>query len=706
MTIRTRILLSVIFAVVLSIMGITAMVSHEMNKAFINNFTSNSKAQLSRMEAFVDNFFANAISSVDLLLVSPTIRENIDSPTSYANTTEKVKTIGASLPPQEKAIFDELTNLTKTFPSYTLAYVGTAKTGFTQAPDDSLGSGYNPVSRPWYTDAVKAGKTLVTEAYLSDSGEAVCTIAGPIPAASGAGYAGVVGIDISLSTLTQETGNVTVGNTGYVLMLDAIGQIISDPRNSGANIPENKRWLGKVVTDLPTDASKALTSLLTLKQGVSEVTFNDKTWLAGIKTTKGGWALIMLQERSEVFADAMQVTLSVLGVGVLIVIAMIILAYALARSIATPVSILAEASQAVANGNLQAIPEGEAPFAGELGILHKSLKRMVSTLAELIATANSKMREAENALELSKSSMRQAEEAKALAEKARHEGILHTAEQLGSVIEQLATTAKNLTRETQQMEKRAQEQHIRVGNTVNAISHMSATVSDVAGSTSRTGKLAEEARTNAGIGKALVVNLVTSMGQIEQQSLAMRDSLVELGTKAGSIGEIMGVINDIADQTNLLALNAAIEAARAGDAGRGFAVVADEVRKLAEKTVEATKQVGASITSIQQGTSANVQAMQEAAAFVSASTEVAQKAGGALADIEDRVVKTANEITSITRASEEQSTTTQEMNRSTDEMSRITSEVADGSQRASQAVRELANLSQTLTQIVTNLRKG
>ena len=58
--------------------------------------------------------------------------------------------------------------------------------------------------------------------------------------------------------------------------------------------------------------------------------------------------------------------------------------------------------------------------------------------------------------------------------------------------------------------------------------------------------------------------------------------------QAEGIGQIMGVIADIADQTNLLALNAATEAARAGDAGRGFAVVADEVRKLAEKTIAAT----------------------------------------------------------------------------------------------------------------------
>ena len=84
----------------------------------------------------------------------------------------------------------------------------------------------------------------------------------------------------------------------------------------------------------------------------------------------------------------------------------------------------------------------------------------------------------------------------------------------------------------------------------------------------------------------VVRDAVAAMGEIEQS--------------AKQIGQIIGVIDEIAFQTNLLALNAGVEAARAGDAGKGFAVVASEVRALAQRSAEAAKEIKALISASSQ----------------------------------------------------------------------------------------------------------
>ena len=84
-----------------------------------------------------------------------------------------------------------------------------------------------------------------------------------------------------------------------------------------------------------------------------------------------------------------------------------------------------------------------------------------------------------------------------------------------------------------------------------------------------------------------------------------------LANSATHIGEVLGLISDIANQTNLLALNATIEAARAGDAGKGFAVVASEVKNLATQTARATSEISSQIGDIQTATRESVIAIKE-----------------------------------------------------------------------------------------------
>ncbi len=127
------------------------------------------------------------------------------------------------------------------------------------------------------------------------------------------------------------------------------------------------------------------------------------------------------------------------------------------------------------------------------------------------------------------------------------------------------------------LSRRTEQQAASVEETAAALEEVTTAVSDSSRRAREAGQLVEKTKAGAENSGAIVRNAVAAMEQIEQSST--------------EIGNIIGVIDDIAFQTNLLALNAGVEAARAGDAGKGFAVVAQEVRELAQRSANAAKEI-------------------------------------------------------------------------------------------------------------------
>jgi methyl-accepting chemotaxis protein len=115
----------------------------------------------------------------------------------------------------------------------------------------------------------------------------------------------------------------------------------------------------------------------------------------------------------------------------------------------------------------------------------------------------------------------------------------------------------------------------------------------------------------------------------------------DIEKSSAKIGEIIGIIQDIAFQTNILALNAAVEAARAGDAGRGFSVVANEVRALSQRTAQASKDIRLLINT--------------SAGDVRKGVELSVNTASRLEDILGRVRPVADSAMEIASASHEQS---------------------------------------------------
>ncbi|EPR41582.1 methyl-accepting chemotaxis sensory transducer [Desulfovibrio sp. X2] len=288
--------------------------------------------------------------------------------------------------------------------------------------------------------------------------------------------------------------------------------------------------------------------------------------------------------------------------------------------------------------------------------------------------------------------------------KAKNEQIARVAEQAGQIADQVSSAAQQLSAQVEQATRGAEQQSGRAAETATAMEQMNATVLEVAKNATEAANNAEKAREKARGGADSVREVISAISQVEHQTSALQADMGSLGQQAEGIGNIIGVINDIADQTNLLALNAAIEAARAGDAGRGFAVVADEVRKLAEKTMTATKEVGQAVAAIQQGTQKSIAATQSAAESVTRSTSLAEGSGRVLGEIVGYVENTAGQVSSIATAAEEQSATSEEINRAIDDINRISGETAQGMSQSAQAVADLARQAHDLQVLIEEMK--
>jgi methyl-accepting chemotaxis protein len=280
---------------------------------------------------------------------------------------------------------------------------------------------------------------------------------------------------------------------------------------------------------------------------------------------------------------------------------------------------------------------------------------------------------------------------------------------LRKVSEAVAATASassEISSSTEQMAAGAQEQTSQAGEVASAVEEMTKTImenSKNASIAADTAKLAKEAALQGG---RVVGETVDGMKRIAQVVNKSAETVKELGKSSDQIGEIIGVIDDIADQTNLLALNAAIEAARAGEQGRGFAVVADEVRKLAERTTKATKEIAGMIKKIQSDTTGAVQSMEEGTNEVERGIDLADKAGASLKEIVGVSQKVTDMVTQIAAASEEQSSASEEISKNVEAISKVTGETAQGTQQIARAAEDLNRLTENLQRMIADFKLG
>jgi methyl-accepting chemotaxis protein len=352
-----------------------------------------------------------------------------------------------------------------------------------------------------------------------------------------------------------------------------------------------------------------------------------------------------------------------------------------AEETSTSMEEMAASIQTVA-GNAQSLAtyvEETSSSINEMGASIEEVARSSSTLAGTITEASATIEEMTVSID---------QMAKNL------ENLAGTVTETSATVEELTTFIASVAHNAESLSQAAQK-------TAHTVAEMAAAVSDVAKIAEEADRISRRASDDARSGDEAVGRTIAGMRTISETMENTARVITGLGHRSQEIGKILEVIEEIADQTNLLALNAAIEAARAGEAGRGFAVVADEVRKLAERSVEATKEIGEVIRQVQAETGAAVETAKAGAAETKEGINLADKAGLALRSIIDSVSRSSQLMAQIASATAKQSLASAEVLQTVSNMTSATNQVTSAVREQAEGTKQIRQAMENINRIMT-----
>ncbi|GLB60271.1 methyl-accepting chemotaxis protein [Cytobacillus sp. NCCP-133] len=483
-------------------------------------------------------------------------------------------------------------------PESVAIYAGSENGDLVIFPQADLPDDFDATTRPWYKGAMESeGQAYITEPYVDAvSGNILITVAQKLGDSSG-----VVGIDLSLSALSELTDNISIGESGYPFILSAAGSYLVHPSEKAGT--EAKASWTKDVLD------KQEGSVQYKLDGVSKEMRFTTNGLTGMKVI----GTMNLDEISAAVKPIMMST--ILFVGIFVLVGAVI-SYLIVRSITRPLNQLVLATDKVSEGDLT--QKFEVKNNDEISKLGVSFNKMVGSLQHLINQVG------EKAVHLASSS----------------EQLTASSEQNNMATEQVANSIQEVASATEQ-------QTVKVKESTAVVKEMSGRIQQIMLNTEVVAKTAGETNEVVVKGNTAIDLSNNQMKNINHTVSELGSIVHTLGKRSEEIGQIVNVISEIADQTNLLALNAAIEAARAGEHGRGFAVVADEVRKLAEQSSKSTESIRELISTIQTDTGKAIDSMEKGTAEVEKGIDLVNNAGDAFSHIQQFADTVSSQIAEV-----------------------------------------------------------
>lgn len=470
--------------------------------------------------------------------------------------------------------------------AFTSVYVGYPNKTAKFSDPTGVPTNYDPTVRPWYRQAVDAGKPVVTPPYIDmGSGKLVVTFAAPI-LREGI-LKGVVSGDVTMDSVIANIKSIHPTPASFGMLVDGHGRIVAlnDPKMTLK--PVTDLFADLKFTDLVSSSSSEHVAPIEAHVG------NSAKLLRARGVTGTDWMIVTALDKSDATAGILsQLHASLIALVILVAVASLVIS-TVTGAVFRRLSRVRDAMNSIGSGTgdlTQRLPDDGSDEVSQIARSFNSFVSLINTVISQIRDASEIVRLAANEIAASNLDL-----------SGRTESAAASLQQTAASVEEITATVM---------------QSARAADTAN-----------------------EKVKSAS--------NIALQGGQVVQEAVG---AMQVIEVASSEIGEIIGVIDGIAFQTNILALNAAVEAARAGEHGRGFAVVAGEVRNLAQRSALAAKEIKTLIKSTVDSVALGSSHVRQAGDAISQIVHSVSDVTAIMGEITDATSEQTRGISEINRA--------------------------------------------------------
>lgn len=386
MSIRLRLIFAFTACLMLAVALICGIVFVYVKNAEEQAFHALAVSQLERVEERVKTFLEPGAKSVLYLAKLDLVRQSRGLLNSYLDTTEPARLYYSGYTFQGKLIYDEFARIAESNADFALIFMANEDGQFLQAPEGlSKAAGYDPRETPWYKDAMQDTLNLTfTAPYITSEGTRACSILSKTRDENGR-LLGVVGIEYNLQSLLSSLNERRILNTGYLLVMDASGRVLSNGSGrSGAG--ERAKNFSTLWTDIEPRQDNSF---------FAAMPDGTKKYVVTHTTGTLGWKVCVVFDQAELLASSYRLLRIMLLTSLAVMAGIVVAGSLLARSIVRPIEQLVDASTIISSGAHEKSAEVRTRLesllavrgTGETRDLAEALRTVIKTLEQRVEAA-------------------------------------------------------------------------------------------------------------------------------------------------------------------------------------------------------------------------------------------------------------------------------------------------------------------------------